>query len=762
MLLVGFVFFLSGFSALIYQLLWQRSLFTIFGVNIESVTVVVSAFLLGLGLGSLLGGALSKRPAVRPLALFGAMELAVGAFGLVSLQLIDTVGAVALGASGVMTFFMSFAVIVLPTLMMGAALPLLVAHLVRRNRNVGGSVGGLYCVNTLGSAVACLAGAILLFPAWGKTGAITCAAGINFVVGAGALLAHWRDRRARTSAAQSSSILESETWSGPSSPLVWSSALALVALAGFVSLSYEILWVRVYFLAMYGTAHAFPLVLFAMLLGIAGGSLLGGRLCRLIDRGARAAPMLASLFLIGNVLAFLAAPAVAMTVSVDALGAADWLSVRIRSLLLVSFAAAVIGATLPIVSHAAIAPDRRSGFKLSHLYVANIAGSVLGTLVTGYLLMDLLSTERIAVLLALSGPVVFLLLAPRFYPTHWIDVRRFAVAGTTAAAIVFTAPVLFDQLHERLQFGDRFRADGPFAHVVEGRSGTVAVTRDGVVFGTGVYDGAYNVDLVHDRNGIHRAFLIAALHPEPRDVLVIGLSSGSWVQILASAPRVEHLTVVEINPGYLELIPQYPAVASILRNPKVEIVIDDGRRWLAHYLDRHFDLIVSNTTFHWRAGVTDLLSVEFLHLIRQHLRPGGVFAYNTTSSNDVQKTGAVTFAGVLRVDNFLAVSDSAIRVDPEAWRQFLLVYRIDGRSVLDPDIPVDAEKLQTLVKWASRRISADQRDGGFALEDRDSILVRTAPNRPVTDENMGVEWTVGDRYRATSTGDRVSSSTAQP
>src|SRR5476649_179179 len=109
--------------------------------------------------------------------------------------------------------------------------------------------------------------------------------------------------------------------------------------------------------------------------------------------------------------------------------------------------------------------------------------------------------------------------------------------------------------------------------------------------------------------------------------------TGSWAQVIASNPDVASLTVVEINPGYLALIARSPQVASVLSNPKVTIVTDDGRRWLRANPGRHFDAIVSNTTWHFRASVTNLLSVEFLDLGRLHLNPGGIFFYNTTSSD---------------------------------------------------------------------------------------------------------------------------------
>jgi len=151
------LFFFSGFPALIYQLTWQRALFRIFGVNIESVTIVVTAFMLGLGLGSLAGGWLSKRRGVPPLLLLAAIELLTGAFGLASLAIFDRIGQMTIGLPLTVKAGVTLALVIVPTLLMGATLPLLVCNLVRRSGNVGSAVGLLYYVNTLGAGAACLA-----------------------------------------------------------------------------------------------------------------------------------------------------------------------------------------------------------------------------------------------------------------------------------------------------------------------------------------------------------------------------------------------------------------------------------------------------------------------------------------------------------------------------------------------------------------------------------------------------------------------------
>src|ERR1700761_9065071 len=150
------LFFFSGFPALIYQLTWQRELFRIFGVNSESVTIVVSAFMLGLGLGSLAGGWISKRRHISLLPLLAAIELATATFGIVSLGAFEQVGALVIDWPLPAVAAVNLLLVLVPTLLMGATLPILVAHLVRSSGEVGRAVGLLYYVNTMGAGAACL------------------------------------------------------------------------------------------------------------------------------------------------------------------------------------------------------------------------------------------------------------------------------------------------------------------------------------------------------------------------------------------------------------------------------------------------------------------------------------------------------------------------------------------------------------------------------------------------------------------------------
>jgi spermidine synthase len=191
---IAVVFFASGFAALVYQVVWQRALFTIFGINMEAVTVVVTVFLLGLGVGSIVGGYFSR--VVRyPLRLFALSELGIALFGVVSLDLFRGVGTAAASLSPLASALTTFLLLLLPTLLMGMTLPLLVVYLVRQSGNVGRSTSFLYFVNTAGSALASFIAVLLLLPRLGEHGSVRIGVIINLAVGAVVFLQHAREAR---------------------------------------------------------------------------------------------------------------------------------------------------------------------------------------------------------------------------------------------------------------------------------------------------------------------------------------------------------------------------------------------------------------------------------------------------------------------------------------------------------------------------------------------------------------------------------------
>jgi len=730
MWLLGTLFFVSGVPALLYQIVWQRALFAIYGINIESVTAVVSAFMLGLGLGSLAGGALSKRRGFPLLLAFGVMEACIGLFGFVSLSIFRGIGDATLGASTFQTGALAFAMVVLPTMLMGATLPILTTYLVRGSRNVGSSLGILYFVNTLGAAAACFLAAVIIMRTLGMQGTVNLAAALNVLIGLAGVAAHFSLAPRGTDGVEDGSADAADGSDAMGAPaLALPTALVLAACTGFISLSYEILWVRAYAYASKGHATGFPLLLGSYLAGIAFGSLLGKRICSTLDPADRSRTLrtIGVVVLIVNLLAFSLVPAVSMIVQHLKIGIMLPMTV---------LAATGFGVLFPLIAHASVAADGRVGQRVSYLYVANIVGSTIGSLSTGFILMDALGFAQIATFLAVSGALfggALLLIANA-------QGRPLGAAVLAAAVLLvgFGGEAAHGDMFGRLLFREKYPTSPKIVRVVESKSGICTVDESGTLYGGGVYDGKFSVDLVNDRNILIRPAIVSAFHAAPKRMLVIGLGTGSWAQMIAQHPQAERVDIIEINTGQTEIIADMAPVKSLLTNPKVRIILDDGARWLRHHPEAKYDAIVMNTTYSWRAHSTNLLSSEFLELMREHLLPGGIALYNATSSEVVYKTAASVYPHAVRVVNSMLVSDSPLVPDKARWRDILLKFRPDGRPLFDMNDAHHRARLEEILSIVDTL--AEPSPGRQRLEPRESLLARLGDKPVITEDNMATEW----------------------
>jgi spermidine synthase len=442
---------------------------------------------------------------------------------------------------------------------------------------------------------------------------------------------------------------------------------------GFLSLSEEILWVRVVGFAFQTLPFAFSFVLACYLVGIALGAAYGKRLCaRTGNLYAAAAVVLgvAALWdactplLIGG---FLPAD---NEQRLAALAPAIVLTAALKSIL------------FPVAHHlGSFAEGPRVGRSVSRIYFGNIVGATLGPLVTGFLALDHLNVDECFALAAAA--CVFIAIG------CVLKSGRLPLIGVPLAAALLLSG-LAPRIARPGPGALRMLAAGgaeSLTHFAANRHGVIhtVLTRAGdFVFGGNVYDGIATVDVELNANRLDRVYLLALLQPQPRRILTIGLSAGAWVRAMQGFPGVERIDVVEINPGYIELIRAYPELAPLLDDPRVHIYVDDGRRWLKRNPGTRYDLIVQNTTHHWRANAGNLLSREYLADVRAHLAPGGVVTVNTTGSFDVLATMDAVFPYAYRYANFAYASDHALT--PEAAR-LAAVRRPDGTPVPAPGAP---------------------------------------------------------------------------
>jgi len=495
--------------------------------------------------------------------------------------------------------------------------------------------------------------------------------------------------------------------------------LLFAAASGYVSLSQEMLWMRLVSYMTGSRPSVFAHVLGFFLIGIALGALYAERICQ----RSLADPAKSPLRVVGRMLLV---SACFYYISITAVGGLLVRNVLIGTLAVYAVVAIVsllLGGIFPLLCHSAACWGQSVGLAVSRIYLANIVGSTLGPLLTGFVLMEYLQTDRIILWLSI---VTLLLGAAAII----LDGGRIGISITAAVAIIaiiFIHPTVYRDLLSNFHAWQR-----PVSHytfVKENRHGIIATTSHpsgDILYGGGVYDGMFTTDPVVDANKITRAYMIAGLHPDPQDVIEIGLATASWTRVVADYQPVRQLTVIEINPAYLEVIRKYPQQASVLTDPKVRIEIDDGRRWLKRHPEAKFDVLLQNTSWHWRSEATNLLSEEYFRLCKSHLKKGGVIFCNTTGCWDVVYTAARVFRHVTRFKDSVAASDEPFALTPAQIERNLMKFIVDGKPYFGTDDP----RLRQVVRELS---TADLTDIGPEL--------RAARDRQcVTDDNMAVEY----------------------
>ena len=503
--------------------------------------------------------------------------------------------------------------------------------------------------------------------------------------------------------------------------------LLLAAAVGYLSLSQEMLWMRAVSYMTGGRPSVFAHVLGFFLIGVALGALYAERLCRTrfaADAVKPASPLrfIGDALVVAGVFYYLsiASTAYLLTVSASLGAAAVYLDVAVVSFLL--------GAIFPVLCHYGTKANQSVGIAVSRMYLANIIGCTLGPLLTGFVLMQYVPTDRIVLYISLAtvalGVLVYLFEGrPESRPP--------AAAGLSAiVGIALVHGGFYSDLLERLHYKTQYTADSGYRHLLENRSGIVAVEHDAardidIIYGGGIYDGVFNTNPFTNENRIRRAYLVAGLHPDPKSVLEVGLSGGAWARVLADYPSIEKMDIVEINGAYVDVIKHYPEIAEILTDPRVKIHIDDGRRWLSRHPDAKFDFMLQNTTFHWRSLATNILSEEYLRLCKSRLNPGGVLYFNMTGAWDIPWTAAKVFKHVVMVEHFCAASDEAFALTPDQIRANLLRFQRHGKAVFDSNNPEHARVLDEM-SHAVKPFVPDADAGKYLWR--------------ITDDNMATEY----------------------
>lgn len=765
------LFFLSGATALGYQTLWVRELRLVFGTSTFAISTVLAVFMFGLAAGAFVMARYADRLA-RPLAFYGILEIGIGLYALIFPLLVSVLKPAYLAiwramepgplTFGLIQFLLVAIALLLPTAAMGATLPLLARFATRRLGAAGSRIGTLYAVNTFGAVAGTWFCGFLLLPQAGRFSTTIIAASANLILGVAAqVLDRWASR-------SHTGAVEIEDDLGPRRP--WTPALVVVsiaiALAGFAALIYEVTWARLLGLMLGGSTYIFSVMLLAFLIGIGLGSKLGGSLAdRLYKAGGQAGVLYAfaaieiGIALMCYAMMYLYPELPFWYVWLfDWVGAAGqpealwWLSLLLAGLIMTP-PAILMGMHFPVAVRAVVGHDKKLGGPVGALYGANSLGGAAGAFVAGFVLLPNLGIQGTIAVAAVAGLVagaVLLLPALGRLKRAWIPLPFAALAGL---ALLFLAhrppwdPMLMTsgmyqyvtefKDHSRQGILDYSLAPYELAYYEEGLSSVVTVARhkEGPDLWLAV-DGKVDASTTNDmRTQTLLSLLSLQFVHEPEDILIVGLASGITAGAVSRVPGLSRLEVVELEPA-VERAAQFFSAwnRDVLSDPRTQVVHNDARNHLLLAEPGSYDLVVSEPSNPWIAGVASLFTREFLELGKSRLKPGGVWSQwipvYGMSSLDLQTLlrtfrevypSVLIYAAVDYGDLVLIGSESPLNPTLE-----------NARNLVDE--PALAEELGEIGIGSSLDLLSL-----FLLDDRDILVM--GDEIPVnTDDNMIIEY----------------------
>ncbi len=665
------VFFGSGASALLYQALWQRLLSLHAGMDLFSVTVVVAAFMAGLGLGNLAGGSLADRLTPRGAVLvYGLAELVIGAFGLVSPALLyrwypalsphlDSTAA---------AFAFHFGLLCLPTFLMGSTLPLLSRAIVQAQA-IAPDIGRLYGINTIGAA----AGAVATAGPWilSRTGLepiVFGAAVLNAIAGVGALVLS--SRMSGTTRAP-----RAETAQPRSTPWAW---LFIYGATGFIALGLELVWFRLLNVMMSSNTYTFSRLLAFYLIGLGLGSVLGARLLKRVTNPERTFLWLQ----LAMGFAAMLGPTL-VTRGIEAFGYPTLLPVRnlwapVLTLLAPTL---LMGVSFAVIQAVVSKKLEQVGRSTGALLFANTLGCVAGTLVTGFVLLDVLGTPATLTLFA-SGSALFGVVAALGLSggRRLGALAGIAIVGATLVVGLPSGQRFWQLLHDANGVGFVAKEDQScVTALVERQPG------QHTLFISGEVQNGVPFDDFHIRLG----WVPPLFHPNPKRALVIGFGAGSTPFGIAADPRVERIDTIEICGSEYPLVRAlakqgFDEVTVLFSDPRISFEARDGRKHLVDTAEL-FDIIITDTLLVRSSHSGSLYSVEFYELVKSRLAPGGILAQWAPTDRTL-RTVAQVFPHVTRVggpqivakDSFFLASREPVTLDVPLLEARLAATRKQG------------------------------------------------------------------------------------
>ena len=691
------VFFLSGFAALLYQVIWQRLLVIFSGADVYSITIIVAAFMVGLGLGSLAGGRLADRIGARAcLWGFALAELGIGVFGLLSKWLyydVLYVGFPYLAATPPVAAAVLLVSLLWPTFLMGLSLPLLARALTGSLGMTGRIIGSLYGWNALGAAAGALGGTWVLLPLFGLERSLWIAAAVSLACAGSAFLLGLNGAVEIQSAESQDGADAPEPSTGE--PLSFPGWAFVYGVSGFIALAFEISWFRLLGVMLKPTAFTFGTLLGVYLSGLGLGAAL---ISRRVARSAR--PGIVFLGLQCSIVLYAGLSIVLLMSSIAAgrpiklvryLGGYEAADVQgtvalLRDIgdpgalmaiidfvvlylgmpaLLIGPPTLLMGMSFPYLQRASHAHLPGLGRRLGILLAANIAGSALGAMMSGWLLLPWLGTAGTLKVLVGLGALLALPIVRGLWRRH----PRAALVASLSGAV--TTALLILAMPDAATLWARLHTTSPRQIVFAEDGAGLSVLKLDIADGTdrvGVYVNGLGQSWI-PYGGVHTALgaLPSFIHPSPTTVLLIGLGSGDTAFAAAGRPEVQRLVSVEIIGAQLATLRRLaqirpdPGLTAFLADPRIDHRVGDGRAFILQGGER-FDIIEADALRPGSAYSGNLYSREYFELLARHLTPGGL-AVTWAPTERIQRTFVSVFPHVLAFSDIYIGSNQPIPFD---------------------------------------------------------------------------------------------------
>ncbi len=624
--LISILFCASGFVGLVYQVLWMKELGLLFGNSSQAAATTLVAFFLGLAVGGYVWGKRSKN--IRhPLRTYALLEVGVVCSALLYYVLLDTYYLLYSPLFQIvgdyptvfvtLKFVLAVVILFLPAFFMGGTLPLMSQHLVRNANSLGKTTSLLYAVNTLGGALGAYMAGFHLPPLMGFDRTYVVAL---ILTGGVALLAWVLSYFSAPPAIHQS---PSPPEKPPTLPLMsWNSIRALAFLSGFVALSVEILWTRMFSQVLQNSVYTFSTVLVIFLVSLALGAWLASFLAR-YDFNPLAT--ISILLLLSALLIGLTPFLFSWTTNgLQYLGGKkDWIDYMVEifrhggTVMLVP--GICLGSIFPYLLKMSEAHHQAAGETVGHLIAINTLGAIVGSVSAGFVFMPLWGLWNSIRLMA----VIYLLVVLFLVPPKPSRTKLFQWAAAFGLLLLIT---VFEPSSVPLIRVDPVKKKEVLYEYWEGSNGTVAVVKRKNSLKIKV-NNYYSLGGTGAKKWeAKQSHLPLLIHPNPKSVFYLGMGTGITAGAALSHP-VERVVVSELIPEVVEAAEKYfqPHLNGLFTDQRASIVTEDGRNYLLGTSEQ-FDVIIADLFIPWRAGVGSLYTQEHFVTIHQHLKKGGLFA----------------------------------------------------------------------------------------------------------------------------------------